>query len=345
MSNDELYMRRCIELAQLGAGHVAPNPLVGAVIVHHDQIIGEGYHQRFGESHAEVNAIASVEDQSLLNEATIYVNLEPCSHFGKTPPCADLLVEKQFKRVVIGCIDSNEQVSGKGINKLKKAGIEVEINVLQDDCLKLNKRFFTFHQKKRPYVVLKWAQTRDGFVDKNRNSDEKKGINWISCPESQVLVHQWRSEEQAILVGRRTIESDDPSLTVREVEGNNPIRVVIDSQNQLNKDAKIFQDGVRTIIFNRQKTEKTGHIEYEKLQAIDTSDILTSLYEKGISSVFVEGGSRTLQYFLVNQVWDEARIFVGKTHFGSGLKAPIIQGVPRYTETFFDDQIYYYYRK
>jgi diaminohydroxyphosphoribosylaminopyrimidine deaminase/5-amino-6-(5-phosphoribosylamino)uracil reductase len=345
-NKDELYMRRCIELAQLGARFVAPNPMVGAVIIHNDIIIGEGYHKMYGEAHAEVNAINSVENKALLSESTIYINLEPCAHFGKTPPCVDLIIENKFKRVVIGCTDPYHEVSGKGIKKLKKAGIETLIGVLEQECLNLNKRFFTFHQKERPYVILKWAQTQDGYIDRIRTEkDTKKGINWISSPETQTLVHHWRSQEQAILVGRKTIEVDNPSLTVREVYGKNPIRIVIDSQLQIKPESTIYSDGVKTIIFNRLKHEENDKITYYKLKSTDTSTILRALYELNIQSVFVEGGSRTLQYFLVNHVWDEARVIVGQTKFTDGVKAPIIQGVPKFSERFSEDTIYYYFRK
>ncbi|MES2589445.1 MAG: bifunctional diaminohydroxyphosphoribosylaminopyrimidine deaminase/5-amino-6-(5-phosphoribosylamino)uracil reductase RibD [Bacteroidota bacterium] len=345
MFSDEIYMRRCIELAQLGMQDVAPNPMVGSVIVHNDKIIGEGYHQKYGQNHAEINTIESVVNKDLLSESTIYVNLEPCSHFGKTPPCVDLLLKHKFKRVVIGSKDPFHEVAGKGIEKLIEAGIETKVGVLEKECLNLNKRFFTFHQKKRPYIILKWAQTQDGFIDKKRDENQKAGINWISSPETQTLVHHWRSQEQAILVGRKTVETDNPSLTVREVYGKNPIRIVIDSQLNISTDSSLFSDEVETIIFNRVKNEKKSNIYYVKLDSIDTENILKALYQLNIQSVFVEGGSRTLQYFLINHVWDEARVIVGKSIFKDGIKAPIIQGVPKFSEEFSNDKIYYYFRK
>ncbi|MCE3295000.1 MAG: ribD [Crocinitomicaceae bacterium] len=344
MYDDELYMRRCIELAQLGAGHVAPNPMVGAVIVYQNRVIGEGFHQKYGEAHAEVNAINSVKDSSLLPESTIYVSLEPCAHFGKTPPCADLILEKKIGRVVIGCRDSFEKVDGKGIQKLKANGVEVVVGVLETECRTLNKRFFAFHEKKRPYVILKWAQTQDGFIDRPRTG-HAAGINWVSSTETQSLVHHWRSQEPAILVGRKTIENDNPSLTVREVQGQNPLRIIIDSQLQLPAESTIFKDGLKTLVFNRIKHESKENITYYKLEAIDTQHILEALYQLNIQSVFVEGGSRTLQYFLVNHAWDEARIIVGKNKFQDGVKAPVMQGVPRFHEKFSEDEIYYYFRK
>lgn len=344
MNRDETYMQRCVDLARLGVGSVAPNPMVGAVIVCDDKIIGEGFHQRYGESHAEVNAITSVQDKSLLKKATIYVSLEPCSHHGKTPPCSDLLIEHQFKKVVIGCKDSHSKVSGKGIEKLKKAGIEVEVGVLEQECRDLNKRFFTFHERQRPYVILKWAQSKDGYLDKLRPNNEK-GINWISAPETKALVHKWRSEEQSILVGRKTVQNDNPSLTVREFSGINPTRIIIDSQMQLSSELNIFSDDAKTIIFNRVKNEVKENIEWIKIQETDTQLILDELYKRNIISVFVEGGSRTLQYFIFGNVWDEARVIVGNSIFGEGTKAPTINKAPTSSHAFASDMVYYYFRK
>jgi diaminohydroxyphosphoribosylaminopyrimidine deaminase/5-amino-6-(5-phosphoribosylamino)uracil reductase len=344
MNQDEIYMQRCIELARMGKGMVAPNPMVGAVIVCDDKIIGEGFHKRFGEPHAEVNAIASVKDHSLFPQSTIYVSLEPCAHHGKTPPCADLLVQKGFKRVVIGCKDTHVKVGGKGIERLKKAGLEVEVGVLEKECRELNKRFFTFHEKQRPYVILKWAQSKDGFIDGPRLNNEK-GILWISSPETRSLVHKWRSEEQTILVGRKTVENDNPSLTVRDVYGNNPIRIIIDSQLKISGDVNIFSDEAPTIIFNRSRNEVKGSVEWIKIPEVNTRYILEKLYERNILSVFVEGGSRTLQYFIFDNVWDEARVIVGEAVFGEGTKAPSINKVPAHSYKFSSDHIYHYYRK
>lgn len=344
MNLDEKYMQRCIDLAKLGSGHVAPNPMVGAVIVYNDTILGEGFHQQFGEAHAEVNAIRSVKDLSLLKKATIYVSLEPCSHFGKTPPCSDLLMEHQFKKVVIGCQDSHSKVSGKGIEKLKKAGIEVEVGVLEKECRDLNKRFFTFHEKQRPYVILKWAQSKDGFLDKKRSENEV-GVNWISSPDTKALVHKWRSEEQSILVGRKTVQNDNPTLTVREFSGVNPTRIIIDSQLQLSGELNIFSDDAPTIIFNRLKNGMEGNVEWVKIHETNTELILEELYNRSIISVFVEGGSRTLQYFIFGNVWDEARIIVGNSIFNEGTKAPTINKTPSYSYPFSTDTVYHYFRK
>ena len=338
-------MQRCLDLAQLGSGYVAPNPMVGAVIVLNNEIIGEGFHQKYGEAHAEVNAINSVNDKSLLSEATIYVSLEPCAHHGKTPPCADLLVAHKFKRVVIGCVDSNELVSGKGIEKLQEAGIDVTVGVLEKECKALNKRFFTYLNKQRPYIVLKWAQTLDGYIDRPREEEiTERKINWISAPETQSLVHHWRSQEPAILVGWKTVEHDNPSLTVREVSGKNPLRVIIDSQLNMPQDSTVYTDGDRTVIINKIKTETIGNVELIKLNQINTKNILDVLYNLQISSVFVEGGSSTIQHFLVDGYWDEARVIVGKQTFGDGIKGPRISGTPNKTYTFAGDTVHHYFK-
>ena len=344
-NSDIRFMQRCLDLAQLGSGYVAPNPMVGAVIVLNDEIIGEGFHQKYGEAHAEVNAINSVKDKSLLSEATIYVSLEPCAHHGKTPPCADLLVAHKFKRVVIGCVDSNELVAGKGIEKLQETGIEVTFGVLEKECKALNKRFFTYLNKQRPYIVLKWAQTQDGYIDLPREEEiTERKINWISAPETQSLVHHWRSQEPAILVGWKTVEHDNPSLTVREVSGKNPLRVIIDSQLNMPQDSTVYTDGDRTVIINKIKTETIGNVELIKLNQINTKNILDVLYNLQISSVFVEGGSSTIQHFLVDGYWDEARVIVGKQTFGDGIKGPRISGTPDKTYKFAGDTVHHYFK-
>lgn len=338
-------MQRCIDLAQAAGVEAAPNPMVGAVIVHEGKILGEGYHRKCGEAHAEVNAVNAVVDKHLLSEATIYVSLEPCAHYGKTPPCADLLVAHRFKRVVIGCTDPFHEVAGKGIRKIREAGIEVTTGVLEKQCLQLNKRFFTFHRKQRPYIILKWAQTADGFIDTLRTEDSERKVNWISSPETQSLVHQWRSEEQAILVGWKTVEHDNPSLTVREITGKNPLRVIIDGQLKMPSDSQVYSDNESTLILNRIKDGTEGNTIYAKLPQIDTNSILKALYERGITSVFVEGGSRTIQHFLVDNAWDEARVIVGKNKFGEGIRAPRMSGIPDHSYPFAADMIYQYYRK
>lgn len=341
MNTDEQYIFRCIQLAKLGEGFVAPNPMVGAVIVLDGKIIGEGYHQKYGESHAEVNAVNAVEDKSLLQKSTIYVSLEPCAHYGKTPPCADLLVQYKFKRVVIGCLDTFSEVSGKGIEKLRKAGIKVDVGILEKECRRLNKRFFTFHEKKRPYIVLKWAQSKNGFIDIKRDESEK-GVFWISSPETKLLVHKWRAEEHAILVGRKTVQIDNPSLTVREVNGKNPIRIIIDSNLSIGNNVEVFGIDAPTIILNKIKQDIQENMEWIKLKEMDSKSIMSALYEKGIQSVLIEGGSKTLQHFIIDNCWDEARIIVGQSKIKDGLKAPKISGIPSENFSFGEDQVYIY---
>ena len=338
------YMQRCLQLASYGGGHVAPNPMVGCVIVAENEIIGEGYHKYFGDSHAEVNAINNVVNKELLKDSTVYVSLEPCSHHGKTPPCVDLLISNKVKQVVTGCRDSNPLVNGKGIDRLKRAGIEVIEGVLENDCRNLNKRFFTFHERQRPYVILKWAQTLDGYIDRVREV-EQQGVNWVSSEITQSLVHKWRSEEQSILVGRNTIINDNPSLTVRSYNGRNPTRIVIDSQLQISGDLKIYSDEAPTLVFNRIKNDSQDSVEWIKITETSTSKILEELYKRGITSVFVEGGSRTLQYFIVDNVWDEARVIVGNRRFNEGVKAPIITKIPIDSFSFGEDKVYIYSRK
>jgi diaminohydroxyphosphoribosylaminopyrimidine deaminase/5-amino-6-(5-phosphoribosylamino)uracil reductase len=339
MTFDEQMMSRSLQLAALGRGNVAPNPMVGAVIVHDKKIIGEGYHQQFGGPHAEVNAVNSVQQPELLSESTIYVTLEPCSHFGKTPPCADLLVEKNFKRVVVGTLDAHAKVYKKGIKRLEDHGIDVTVGVCQEECHDLNRAFFTFHEKKRPFVILKWAQTKNGFID---NSEGKVGeVSWISAPETQVKVHQWRNEFETILVGKNTVLNDDPSLTVRAVEGKNPTRIVLDSNNEIPETAQIFNSDAETIVFNQHFESYNNGTKHVKVQKLDPSTILKTLFDMDIQSVLVEGGKRVLQSFIDNELWDEARIITGKNLFKSGTRAPEINGQKITEEVFYGDHISY----
>ncbi|MGV3612094.1 MAG: bifunctional diaminohydroxyphosphoribosylaminopyrimidine deaminase/5-amino-6-(5-phosphoribosylamino)uracil reductase RibD [Fluviicola sp.] len=342
MTPDEKYMLRALQLAKLGGSATKSNPLVGAVIVWNKEIIGEGYHQKYGEAHAEVHAVNSVKDKTLLKEATIYVTLEPCSHFGKTPPCADLLVKHQFKRVVIAQIDPFSEVSGRGIEKLKNAGIKVDCGIMEEEAKELNKRFMTFHTKKRPYITLKWAQTKDGFIDRDRSSDSETGINWISQPETQVITHQIRSTEQAILVGWRTIQNDNPSLTTRAFTGENPLRIVIDPQLKAPKEAAVFTDGNKTIVFNLLKDLETEHIRYIALKDVNPESILEALFQLTIQSVLIEGGGNTLSRFIESDCWDEALVITGQSAFKSGLKAPLISKTPLKTISFGKDRLDYF---
>ena len=316
-------MKKCLELAQKGMGYVSPNPMVGCVVVFNDQIIGEGYHQEYGTSHAEVNAIENVKDKSLLKKSTLYVNLEPCAHFGKTPPCTNLIIESEIPKVVIGCIDSYSEVSGKGIEKMQNTGIEVIEGVLEKESRELNKRFFTFHEKKRPYVILKWAESKDGFIGPlNQNKPF-----WMTSSESKKLVHKWRAEEEAILVGRITAKKDNPSLTVREVAGSNPVRIIIDKNLKLSSDLNLFNSEAKTIIFNTIKSEETDTNQFVKIDFnYLIENISEELHKQNIQSVIIEGGSTTLQSFVDANIWDEARIFTANKLFSQGLKTPIIEG-------------------
>jgi diaminohydroxyphosphoribosylaminopyrimidine deaminase/5-amino-6-(5-phosphoribosylamino)uracil reductase len=319
------YMQRCLQLAKKGLGNVAPNPMVGCVIVHPEHgVIGAGYHQTYGQAHAEVNAINSVINKSLLQESTLYVNLEPCSHYGKTPPCSDLIIQHKIKRVVIGCLDTNPLVAGKGIEKLWNAGIEVFTDILKDECHNLNKRFFTFHEKKRPYIILKWAQTKDGFISKQPPFTKKE--NWITNDESKKLVHTWRTQEQAILVGTNTALIDNPALTVRLIKGKNPIRVLIDKDLKVPLTNNIFSKDAETIVFTNKSQLDVNNVSYHHIDF--TKDIITqilnTLHDKKITSLIVEGGTHTLESFINKNLWDEARVFTGNKHFQSGIKAPVI---------------------
>lgn len=330
MPQHEIYMRRCLELAQLGLGNVSPNPMVGAVIVHADKIIGEGYHQKYGEAHAEVNAINQVINSfsnhaELLNKSTIYVSLEPCAHYGKTPPCADLIIYHQIPKVVVGCRDPFEQVNGKGIEKLQAAGVEVISGILEEECKWLNRRFFTRVQKHRPYIILKWAHTADGFF---APADSRQF--WITGLESRKLVHQWRSEEDAILVGTNTVAIDNPQLNVRYGNGKLPKRIVIDRRLKLSRDLNVFDQSVETLVFNEIKTEFDGKIKYIALEDFDRfvpQYILYQLYLQDIQSVIIEGGAKTLNSFIDAGLWDEARIFTGEVKLNNGIKAPEIKGI------------------
>ena len=325
MKIHEKYIRRCIELAKNGLGTTYPNPMVGSVIVYNDKIIGEGWHKKAGEPHAEVNAINSVKDKSLLNKATIYVSLEPCSHFGKTPPCCDLIIKNKIPNVVIGTVDPNEKVAGNGIKKLLEAGTHVTVGILEAECNKLNKRFFTFHEKKRPYIILKWAESQDGFIAPLEKL-EKKPV-WITNRYSRQLVHKWRSEEQAILVGTQTVIDDNPKLDVRDWTGNNPIRVVLDQNNRASNDSQIFDGQTKTIVFSKLKSpfEKENIIfEVIDFERNIATQIVQKLYQHQIQSVIIEGGRQTLQTFIDSNLWDEARIFIGNIKIKEGIKAPTL---------------------
>ena len=317
-------MQRCLELAVKGLGNVAPNPMVGCVIVCDGEIVAEGYHEFYGGPHAEPNAIKQVGD-AILKKSTLYVTLEPCSHHGKTPPCADLIINKGVKKVVIGNLDSNPLVSGRGIQKLKEAGIEVEYRVLDKECKELNKRFFTFHEKKRPYIILKWAQTQDGFISRIPLPKNKED-NWITGKESKDLVHQWRGDEQAILIGYNTALVDNPLLTTRLVEGKNPVRLIIDKNLDLPHNLNIFNNDAKTIVFNSIKSSDDDNIRYVRIDFQNMiQEILNECYVLNISSVIIEGGTKTINEFIQKNTWDEARLFVNPNKvFKQGIASPVI---------------------
>lgn len=318
--SDETYMRQCLQLAALGLGKTSPNPMVGAVVVHHDNIIGEGYHHQCGEAHAEINAINSVKDKALLNESTLYVNLEPCSHFGKTPPCADAIIRHGIPKVVIGSIDYHDKVNGAGVRKLRAAGVEVVENVCREECEELNKRFFTFHRKHRPYIILKWAQTLDGFMDIDRSTGDATSY-WITNPALKVLSHKWRGEEDAILVGFRTMQNDRPQLTTREYPGKDPQRFVMQRG----------EDIISTLPYTPLPDNAQEAVE--------------KMYKLNIQSVIVEGGKNTLEKFMEVGLWDEVRVLVGNQTWGKGLPAPKMPGIPQKTVIIDDNQLIYVRRQ
>lgn len=333
-------MQRCLELARLGLGNTAPNPMVGCVIVHEGKIIGEGYHEQCGQAHAEPNAIKSVTDKSLLSKSTLYVSLEPCAHYGKTPPCANLIIENNIPQVIIGCRDSYHEVAGRGIELLAQHGIDVTVGILENECRNLNKRFFTSIEKQRPYVILKWAQTADGFIWSEQD-------RYITCDESNILVHKWRSEEQAILVGTNTVKKDNPSLTTRLWKGKNPARVIIDNKLELNNGFSVFNDNAQTIVFtnNPNIPQHAENIRYVVLENTSPENILHELYLHKIQSVIIEGGAKLLTSFINKGIWDEARVFTAIKKFEQGIKSPLFNFEATETTKVGGDILKIYYRR
>ena len=318
-------MRRCLQLGKLGLGLTRPNPMVGAVIVHKNKIIGEGFTSEFGGPHAEVNAINSVHDKAILRESTLYVSLEPCSHHGKTPPCSDLIIKHNIPEVVIGCMDPNPKVFGAGIERLKRSGVTVVSGILEQECKRHHCRFMTYHNKERPYVILKWAESKDGFMAPKKK--QEIGPVWISNSQSRQLVHKWRSEEQAILIGKKTALDDDPSLTTRQWSGMNPIRIVLDNDNDLPRYLNVFDDSAQTVVLENNTAKEIVH----------------ALFEMNINSVIIEGGKQTLQLFIDSGLWDEARVFIGNSNLKEGLKAPYLNAFPASKQGILDDQLIIYY--
>lgn len=343
--NHELYMRRCLELAANGLKAAMPNPSVGAVLVHNNRIIGEGYTSPYGGAHGEVNCVNSVlpENRHLIREATLYVSLEPCSHYGKTPPCCDLIIQQQIPNIVIGTTDPHEKVAGNGIRKLREAGKNVTVGVLEKECREFNRRFFTFHEKKRPCIILKWAESADGYLSP-KTKDSKKPV-WITNSYSRQLVHKWRSEEMAIIVGTQTVIDDNPKLDVRDWTGLNPTRIVLDRTNRIGSEYAVKDCAVKSVFLTeRADLESSKNLIYETISfdgnlAQTISDVL---YKHNLQSVIVEGGLKTLQTFINANLWDEARIFKGITTFGEGTKSPSIGGTIIKKQMIVDDELLIY---
>ena len=337
--DDIIFMKRCIELASKGIGYTYPNPLVGSVIVHNNKIIGEGYHAKYGESHAEVNAINSVGNKELLKESTLYVNLEPCNHHGKTPPCTEAIINNNIKRIVIGSKDPNRLVNGSGIDKLKSNGCDVVVGVMEVECSDLNKRFFIYHKHKRPYIILKWAESKDGFISPLKSNQSPRKVNWISGEDSKKLTHKWRSEEHSILVGVQTIVDDNPLLTTRFVHGKNPIRFVLDPNSRIPIDSKVLSETSKTIILSKKENnlipDYTKSSNFENIQKI-----MESLYDMKIQSVLIEGGTKTINHFLNNDLWDSIRVFKSNKNIRGGIKSPNVD-FSKFTKSDIGDDILY----
>lgn len=344
MNQHEVFMKRCFQLAEQGLGHAAPNPMVGSVIVHDGKVIGEGYHQTYGEGHAEVNAVASVANKSLLADSTIYVNLEPCAHHGKTPPCADMIITNRIPRVVVSNIDPFEKVAGAGIKRMRDAGIEVTTGILESEGLELNRRFFTFHTKQRPYIILKWAQTTDGFLDHVRSPESSEKPLKITSKETNQLVHKWRTEESAILVGSNTAHLDDPQLTARLWPGKNPLRILIDPRLSVPASAKLLRDGLPTLVFNTVKSGVENNATYHQLAEVNDllPEMMKTLHHSGVQSMIVEGGRATLQNFIDAELWDEARVLTGPQRIGSGVAAPNLNAAACTVKVINHDRVEYF---
>lgn len=315
--------------------------MVGCVIVHKDRIIGEGYHQKYGGPHAEVNAVNSVKDPGLLKESVLYVNLEPCSHYGKTPPCTLLIRQKQIKEVVIGMTDPNPLVSGRGISSLRESGVKVISGIMEKECRFLNRRFIVNQEKERPYIILKWAESQDGFIDKKRKKGDPLKPNWITNHTARMLVHKWRSEESGITAGVNTILTDNPSLNLRDWTGEDPVRIIIDRRNRISEDFHVMDDSLRTWVFRpgKNKESKINTLYYDISEEYDLNLLLKSLLKQGMSSVLVEGGAQFVKSFINNDLWDEARVFTGKLKFNSGVRAPKIDEKANFFQTFRNNKL------
>ncbi|MCF6365900.1 MAG: bifunctional diaminohydroxyphosphoribosylaminopyrimidine deaminase/5-amino-6-(5-phosphoribosylamino)uracil reductase RibD [Bacteroidales bacterium] len=344
INQDEIFMQRCLQLAKKGFGNTYPNPMVGSVIVYNGQLIGEGYHKKCGESHAEVNAINSVKNKELLKSSTLYVNLEPCAHKGRTPACSRLITEKKIPKVVIGCTDSFEMVSGKGVEMLKKAGVDVSVGILEKEARELNSRFFTYHEKKRPYIILKWAKTVDGFIDFERKAETPIQPNWITDEFARIKVHKWRAEEQAIMVATNTAEKDNPKLNVRDWSGNQPVRIVLDRTLRLKENLFLFDRTQKTIVFTEKTKKGTDNLSYVQISFDNNfyDNLFREMYNNSIQSLFVEGGAKFIQDLIDRSFWDEARVFIGNAKFFNGVKSPEIKNQPRNTENIGNSKLVLY---
>ncbi len=335
-NGDIKFMRRCLDLAGKAEGMTYPNPLVGSVVVHNDMIIGEGYHLKAGEPHAEINAINSVKNRNLFKSSILYVNLEPCSHFGKTPPCTDMIIATGIRKVVIGTKDTSEKVSGKGISELRNAGCEVVTGVLEKESRWINRRFFCFNEKGRPYIILKWAQSADRYIDMIREPGQALKPVWITGKAERALVHKWRASEQAIIAGANTVRKDNPQLNVRDWSGNNPLRIVLSSSGKLDSNSALFKTNGTNIVFIHN--DDTGHINGLKVKLdrnmASAPQVARHLFNKGIQSAIVEGGREVLNHFISTGFWDEARIFYGMDEFKEGILAPEIHGKTVSKKTF-----------
>jgi diaminohydroxyphosphoribosylaminopyrimidine deaminase / 5-amino-6-(5-phosphoribosylamino)uracil reductase len=336
MSEDMIFMHRCLELAAKAEGYTSPNPLVGAVIVHDGLIIGEGFHLEAGTPHAEVHAINSVKDKSLLPHSSIYVSLEPCSHQGRTPPCADLIIRSGIRRVVVGTADTSPKVSGKGIERMRQAGIEVITGVAGEECREINRRFFTRHEKQRPYVILKWARSADGFIDIARAPGEAVGPNWITGMSERILVHKWRAAEDAILAGGATIRADNPALDVRYWMGKNPVRIIVSRSGNIDPHAKVLNGTAKVKLFTCKSSITLPGAEVIQIDDDQNfaGSVLKVLHEMEIQSVFVEGGAFIISQFVASDLWDEARRFTGRMNFGEGVTDPFPSFRPDETFSF-----------
>jgi diaminohydroxyphosphoribosylaminopyrimidine deaminase/5-amino-6-(5-phosphoribosylamino)uracil reductase len=328
--DDLIYMRRCLELAGRAEGHTSPNPMVGAVVVHNGVIIGEGFHLRAGTPHAEVHAINAVKDKSLLPSSTIYASLEPCSHHGRTPPCADLIISSGIRRVVVGTTDTSLKVAGRGIALLRAAGIEVVNGVLEEECRRINRRFFSWHEKERPYVILKWARSTDGFIDFEREAGDTAEPHWITGNTERILVHRWRAAEDAILAGGGTVRTDNPSLDVRLWSGKNPLRVIVSRSGNMDPKSKVFNGAVDTIMFTCNEKVSMPGVKIVKLSGNQyfIEELLQALHGMGVQSLFVEGGAFIMSRFAESGLWDEARRFTGRIKFGGGVPDPFPDFTP-----------------